>query len=56
MLCQAVVVNMDAHVDHAHAGAARRRRERRLRASLRHEKLALAMQLATVSSPLVAQS
>ena len=40
---------MDVHDDHAYRGAARRRRERRLRAFLHHEKLSLAMQLATVS-------
>ena len=38
---------LDVHDDHAHRGAARRRR--RLRAFLRHEKLSLAMQMATVS-------
>ena len=44
-----LVVDMDVHDDHAHRGAARRRRERRLRAFLLHEKLSLAMQMATVS-------
>ena len=47
--CQTLVVDMDVPDDHAHRGAARRRRERRLRAFLRHEKLALAMQMATMS-------
>ena len=40
--------NVDGHVHHAHGGAARRR-ERRLRAFLRHEQPSLAMQTATVS-------
>ena len=44
-----LVVDMDAHDDHAHRGAARRRWERRLRAFLRHGKLSLAMQMAAVS-------
>ena len=40
---------MDGHGDHIHGGGAQRRRERRLRAFHRHERLALAMQMATVS-------
>ena len=40
---------MDVHDDHAYRGAAPRRRERCLRAFLRHEKLALAMRMAAVS-------
>ena len=44
-----LVVDMDVHDERAHRGAARRCRERRLRAFLRHEKLAVAMQMATVS-------
>ena len=47
--CQTLVVDMDVPDDHAHRGAAPRRQERRLRAFLRHEKLALAMQMATIS-------
>ena len=45
-LRKTLVVDMDVHDDHANRGAARRRRERRLRAFLRHEKLSLAMQMA----------
>ena len=40
--------NVDGHVHHAHGGAARRR-ERRLRAFLRHEQPSLAKQTVTVS-------
>ena len=46
---QTLVVGMDFHDDHAHRGAAPKRQERCLRAFLRHEKLALAMRMATVS-------
>ena len=44
-----LVVDMDVHDDHAYRGVARRRRERRLRAFLRREKLSLSMHMATVS-------
>ena len=47
--CQTLVVDMDVPDEHAHRGAARRRRERRLRAFLRHEKLSLSVQMATIS-------